>query len=163
MAEALKRAAARGITCRAMADGLGSRTLIESEHWQAMRAAGVRLAVALSVGNPLLRALRGRIDLRNHRKIVVIDNSITYCGSQNCADPEFLVKAKYARWVDAMIHFEGAVARQNQYLFAGDWMAEVDEDLTAFLRQPLPAAFPASPRRSSVPARPSATPRCRRF
>ena len=141
MAEALKRAAARGITCRAMADGLGSRTLIESEHWQAMRAAGVRLAVALSVGNPLLRALRGRIDLRNHRKIVVIDNSITYCGSQNCADPEFLVKAKYAPWVDAMIRFEGpSPARTNTFSPATGWRS--GRRPTCFLRQPLPAGVP---------------------
>mgnify|MGYP001811637672 FL=1 len=51
--EALKRAAARGVTCRAMADGLGSRVMIESEHWPAMREAGVRLASALPIGNPL--------------------------------------------------------------------------------------------------------------
>ena len=123
--EALKRAAARGVTCRAMADSLGSRTMIDSEHWQDMRAAGVSLAGVLPIGNLLLRPLTGRIDLRNHRKIVVIDNFITYCGSQNCADPEFLVKAKYAPWVDAMMRFEGPIARQNQHLFAGDWMAQV--------------------------------------
>ena len=49
---------------------------------------------------------------------MVIDNHITYCGSQNCADPEFLVKAKYAPWVDAVMRFEGPIARQNQFLFA---------------------------------------------
>ncbi|TWU11834.1 Cardiolipin synthase [Symmachiella macrocystis] len=136
--EALKRAAARGVTCRAMADGLGSRTMIDSEHWKAMQAAGVRVAVALPIGNPLLRPLKGRIDLRNHRKILVIDNRVTYCGSQNCADPEFRVKAKYAPWVDAMIRFEGPIVRQNQYLFASDWMAHVDEDINDLLRQPLP-------------------------
>jgi len=127
--EALKRAAARGITCRAMADGLGSRFMIDSKHWQAMHETGVRLASALPIGNPLLRPLGGRIDLRNHRKIVVIDNLITYCGSQNCADPEFLVKAKYAPWVDAMMRFEGPIARQNQYLFISDWMAETEKDI----------------------------------
>lgn len=140
--EALQRAAARGVTCRAMADALGSRVMIGSEHWQAMRAAGVRLAAALPVGNPLLRPLKGRIDLRNHRKIVVIDDQITYCGSQNCADPEFLVKAKYAPWVDAMIRFQGPIARQNQYLFAADWMAHVDENIDDLLRRPLPPAEP---------------------
>jgi cardiolipin synthase len=119
--EALKRAAARGITCRAMADGLGSRTMIKSKHWRDMREAGVRLGIALPIGNPLLRPLKGRIDLRNHRKIVVVDNLITYCGSQNCADPEFRIKAKYAPWVDAMMRFEGPIARQNQYLFVADW------------------------------------------
>ena len=140
--EALKRAATRGVTCRAMADSLGSRLMIKSEHWQTMGEAGVRLAIALPIGNPLLRPLKGRIDLRNHRKIVVIDNHITYCGSQNCADPEFLVKAKYAPWVDAMMRFEGPIARQIQYLFVGDWMTEVDEDMGNLLRQPITSTQP---------------------
>ena len=88
---------------RAMADGMGSRKMIESEHWKAMDEAGVQLAVALPLGIPLLRILKGRIDLRNHRKIVVIDNILTYCGSQNCADPEFRVKPKFAPWIDALL------------------------------------------------------------
>src|SRR6516162_6456912 len=140
--KALKRAATRHVTCRVMADGLGSRIMIESPHWKAMETAGVQVATALPIGNPLLRPLRGRIDLRNHRKILVIDNRITYCGSQNCADPEFRIKAKYAPWVDAMMRFEGPIARQNQHLFASDWMAQVDEDLADILRQPLPPCEP---------------------
>jgi cardiolipin synthase len=138
--EALKRAAARGVTCRAMADDLGSRALIRSKHWEAMREAGVRVAAGLPIGNPLLRSLKGRVDLRNHRKIVVIDGHITYCGSQNCADPEFRVKPKYAPWVDAVMRFEGPIARQNQFLFASDWMTYVDEDLNDLLRRPLPTS-----------------------
>jgi cardiolipin synthase len=144
--EALKRAAARGVTCRALADSLGSRLMIHSAHWRAMRKAGVRLAVALSIGNPLLRPLKRRIDLRNHRKIVVIDHAMTYCGSQNCADPEFRIKAKYAPWVDAMVRFEGPIVRQNQYLFAADWGAETGEDLGPLLSRPidpLKGGFPA--------------------
>jgi len=143
--EALKRSASRGVACRAMADGLGSHTMIGSEHWRAMRKAGVRLARALPIGNPLLRPLRGRIDLRNHRKILVIDNHITYCGSQNCADPEFLVKAKYAPWVDAVMRFTGPIVRQNQYLFISDWMAETGEDIIGLLSQPLPPSKPGMP------------------
>jgi len=138
--EALKRAARRGVKCRAMADDLGSRLMIRSQHWAAMRHAGVQVAVALPIGNLLLRPLRGRIDLRNHRKMVVIDNRITYCGSQNCADPEFRIKAKYAPWVDVMMRFEGPIAVQNQFLFVADWMMEVDEDLRALLRSPNPSS-----------------------
>ena len=135
--DSLKRAAARGVTCRAMADGLGSRMMIHSEHWPAMREAGVHLASALPIGNPLLRPLKGRIDLRNHRKIVVVDDHITYCGSQNCADPEFRIKAKYAPWVDAMMRFTGPIARQNQFLFASDWESETGEDISGLLKRPI--------------------------
>jgi cardiolipin synthase len=161
--EALKRAVGRGVHCRAMADDLGSRIMIHSAHWQAMRSAGVEVAVALPIGNPLLRPFNGRIDVRNHRKIVVVDGRITYCGSQNCADPEFRIKPKFAPWVDAMVRFEGPVAAQNQRLFASDWMTYADEDLTDLLRQPIPTPGGGSPHRSSVPVRPGATrpcPRC---
>jgi cardiolipin synthase len=136
---ALERAAARGVTCGALADGLGSRDMIRSEHWKGMQAAGVHVAVALPIGNPLLRPFHGRIDLRNHRKIVVIDDRITYCGSQNCADPEFRVKPKYAPWVDALMRFEGPIARQNQHVFIGDWMSYVDEDIRSLLEAPIRA------------------------
>ena len=139
IAEALRRAATRGVTCRAMVDGLGSRTLVRSHIWTEMGSSGVKLALALPIGNPLFRVFFGRIDLRNHRKIMVIDNRITYCGSQNCADPAFLPKARYAPWVDAVMRFEGAIARQNQSVFAADWMTYYDEDIQDLLRQPIEA------------------------
>ena len=160
--EALKRAAARGVTCRAMADGLGSRAMIRSKHWKEMRDAGVKVAVALPIGNPLLRPFHGRIDLRNHRKIVVIDDRITYCGSQNCADPEFRVKPKFAPWVDALMRFEGPIARQNQHVFVGDWMTYVDEDIRSMLEAPIrapDAGFPAQVIATGPTVR---APRCRR-
>jgi cardiolipin synthase len=136
MAEAICRAAKRGVVCRVMADGLGSRTMIRSELWQAMQDSGAKTAVALPIGSTPLATLWTRVDLRNHRKILVVDNRITYCGSQNCADAEFLVKPRYAPWVDAMVRFEGPIARQNQILFASDWMAHVDEDLKGLIMEP---------------------------
>jgi cardiolipin synthase len=98
----------------------------------------VKTAVLLPIGNILMRAFIGRIDLRNHRKIVVIDGHITYGGSQNCADAAFLPKPKFAPWVDAVFRFEGPIARQNQYLFVSDWMTETDEDISDILRLPFP-------------------------
>ena len=138
VAEALIRAARRGVTCRAMADDLGSRLLIRSPLWARMAEAGVRLVRALPAGNPLLTSLmgplRGRVDLRNHRKLAIIDQGITWCGSQNCADPAFTIKARYAPWVDILVRFEGPIARQNQWLFASDWMAHrPDDDLSGLL------------------------------
>ncbi|MDG6094434.1 cardiolipin synthase [Acetobacter sp. AN02] len=131
--QALIRAAKRGVICRVMADDLGSRKLIRSDHWNTMKQAGVRLVRSLPIGRKILLPFHGRIDMRNHRKIVVIDSRITYCGSQNCADPEFRVKAKFAPWVDIMARFEGPVVMQNQHLFATDWMGHTDEDLLPLL------------------------------
>jgi cardiolipin synthase len=161
MAEALKRAVARGVTCRAMVDDIGSQLLIKSAIWKDMQASGIQLCRVLKVGRPLLRIFNGRIDLRNHRKILIIDNRITYCGSQNCADPEFLTKAKYAPWVDAVMRFTGPVVRQNQHVFASDWMAYNNEDIRETLHQPLspPApGFPAQVIASGPTARYSAVP-----
>ncbi|NMJ41070.1 cardiolipin synthase [Roseomonas sp. JC162] len=145
--EALCRAARRGVTCRVMADGLGSRTLVRSGHWSKMRAAGVRLQSALPIARGSIAFLGNRVDLRNHRKIVVIDNRLTFCGSQNCADPEFRVKPRFAPWVDVMLSFEGPVVLENQLLFASDWMAETGEDMTPLFAAPLaapdPGGFPA--------------------
>ncbi|MGI4796046.1 MAG: phospholipase D-like domain-containing protein, partial [Janthinobacterium lividum] len=91
VAQALMRAATRGVTCRVMADDLGSRRLIRGTLWREMKDAGVRLVHALPIGNVLTTPLHGRFDMRNHRKIVIVDNRVTFCGSQNCADPEFRV------------------------------------------------------------------------
>lgn len=132
VAQALIRASTRGVICRAMADGLGSRALIKSTLWQDMKEAGVHLAVALPLDNPIRTVLTSRIDLRNHRKITVIDGRVTFCGSRNSADPEFLVKAKYAPWVDIMLRFEGPIVAQNELLFLSDWMQATGESLDAF-------------------------------
>ena len=136
--EAMMRAAQRGVACRVIVDDLGSRDFIRSEHWPAMSRAGVQLARAQPIGNIVVRILKGRVDVRNHRKVVVIDNQITYCGSQNCADPEFAVKAKYAPWVDAVVRFEGPIARQNQRLFLADWLICTREDCRELAERPMP-------------------------
>ena len=126
-AEALMRAARRGVTCRAMVDGMGSRKMIGSRIWQDMQDAGVQVSVALPISNLIKVILFSRLDLRNHRKITVIDGKIGYCGSRNCADPEFRVKPKYAPWVDIMLRVEGPVVAQNQILFASDWLTQNPE------------------------------------
>ncbi len=120
--QALIRAAKRGVTVRVLVDSLGSRRLFKSQIWQDMRAAGIKAKGALPYRQLLKVMLTRRLDLRNHRKITVIDGHITYCGSQNCADPEFRIKARFAPWVDIMARVEGPVVDQNQTLFAVDWL-----------------------------------------
>jgi cardiolipin synthase A/B len=131
--DACIRAAERGVQVRILADALGSRLLIGSAHWSEMRDKGCQVRVALPVGNPLWTLIRGRVDLRNHRKLFVIDNRIAWCGSQNIADPEFRIKPRYAPWVDIMTRWEGPVAQHCQFLFVSDWVAEGGEDISGLL------------------------------
>ncbi|GLS22228.1 cardiolipin synthase A [Labrys miyagiensis] len=131
-AQAVIRAARRGVRCRIMADALGSRAFIRSEHWQAMRDAGVELVAALPLPTPLTLLTANRLDLRNHRKITIVDAQTCYCGSQNCADAAFLPKARFAPWVDIMLRLEGPVVGQMQALFAQGWFTERHGALTDF-------------------------------
>ena len=136
--DALVRAASRGVAVRALADALGSRLFIRSKHWRELAERGVEVRVALPVGNPLWTFIRGRVDLRNHRKSLIVDNRVAWCGSQNFADPEFRIKPRYAPWVDVMSRWEGAVARHCQYLFVSDWIGDGGDDISALLAEPLP-------------------------
>ena len=122
VAEALMRAARRGVRCRAMVDAIGSHAFRRSPTWARLREAGVETAACLPVGNPFVTLFQRRLDLRNHRKITVIDGAVLHCGSQNCADAAFRVKPRYAPWVDVMVRFEGPVVRQMELLFLQDWL-----------------------------------------
>lgn len=144
VAEALMRAVNRGVDCRLLVDGVGSKLFLRSELRKELAAAGVRVVPALPV-NPF-RMLLYRIDLRNHRKIVVVDGCIGYTGSYNLADPSFAPKAKYAPWVDCMVRVQGPVVWDLQMLFVEDWYLDTDESLEDLLNiQPLavPDGVPA--------------------
>ena len=130
VADAVAAAARRGVACRVMADAMGSRDFIGGPRWRQLREAGVHLVSTLQDIPRLGHFALGRVDLRNHRKIVVIDNRVAFCGSQNCADPEFRVKAKYAPWIDVLLRCEGPIVRQAQHLFLSSWIAETDPTKT---------------------------------
>ena len=137
--DAICRAARRGVRCRIVADAIGSRTMTRSQHWQAMHNSGAHLCASLRAPFNLGFLAGHRIDLRNHRKVIVIDGSITYCGSQNCADPAFRIKPKFAPWIDIMIRDEGPIARQADLIFASAWTTERGEDLRPTMALPPPA------------------------
>ena len=136
-------AARRGVQCRVMVDALGSRDFVRGPLWQAMAQAGVKLLATLDDVSRLKHMAFSRVDLRDHRKIVVIDNRIGYCGSQNCASPHFRVKPKFAPWIDMLLRFEGPLVRQQQLLFLSGWIPETGETGLAGLpaAEPQPEVF----------------------
>ena len=129
--EALIRAAARGVQCRLLVDAVGSRAFLRSPLRRTMEDASVRVVDALPAN--VLRMAFARLDLRNHRKIAVIDGCIAYTGSQNIADAEFAVKRKFGPWVDAMVRIVGPAVRDLQRLFVEDWYLDTDEALNELL------------------------------
>src|SRR5262249_1376267 len=83
---ALGRAAKRGVCCRVLADAIGSRVPLRALVPK-LTALGVSIHGVYPVS--LWPWRKARPDLRNHRKIVVIDGHIGYTGSQNLVDAEF--------------------------------------------------------------------------
>lgn len=135
VAEALKRAARRGVICRLLVDGVGSSGFLDSALRGELEDSGVIVVAALPVS--LLRAAFARVDLRNHRKIVVIDGCLGYTGSQNVADASFAPKKRYAPWVDCMVRVRGPVVRDLQAIFLTDWYVDSGEPLESLLASPI--------------------------
>ena len=132
IAQALLAAARRGVTVRLLVDGVGSKAFLRSDLRRTLEAGGVHVAEALPVS--LLRLVVARLDIRNHRKLLVVDGVIAWMGSQNIADAGFAPKARYAPWVDCMVRVRGPLVRELQLVFVEDWYMERQEDLDAVLR-----------------------------
>lgn len=126
---ALAAAVERGVTVRVMLDHVatvrswrGRRTI------RALRASGVQWAFMLPV-----QPLRGRYqrpDLRNHRKILVIDGEWAFSGSLNIIDPSYNKRPNRRRglqWVELVGEFRGPVVAGLNAVFATDWYLETGE------------------------------------
>jgi len=122
-AAALCRAAARGVTCRLLLDAVGSERGLRA-YAPRLRAARVQVHAMLPGGLQWRRS--GRMDLRNHRKVAVIDNRIGYVGSQNLADAVF-VPGHPNRELVARV--QGPVVSHLEGVFASDWYIETGERL----------------------------------
>ncbi len=126
--QAMERAVARGVSVRVLYDPVGSRK------YPTYRATLKRLRAAGIAHQPMLPSIRGkdfnRPDLRNHRKIVVVDGEIGYTGSLN------LIARAYHRKDD--IYYDELVARvcgpatnALDAVFRTDWFSETGENLSA--------------------------------
>ncbi|MEL7686813.1 cardiolipin synthase [Citromicrobium bathyomarinum] len=119
---ALERASARGVTCRLLIDALGSYGSVAAIK-RRLQAAGVEVHDIL----PLRRRLTSsRVDLRNHRKIVVVDGRIGYTGSQNVWEPADHGRAANR---ELTVRVTGPIVVQLQAIFVCDWYLETLEDL----------------------------------
>jgi len=130
---ALERAAARGVACRVLADALGSRGVRFVALLPKMRAVGIEASETMRVA--FFRQRGARMDLRNHRKIAVIDGRIGYTGSLNLVDPNFKPGLTYE---ELMVRATGPVVLELQAVFAQDWYLETGMPIETGLPFPDP-------------------------
>lgn len=129
LGKALMRAAQRGVKCRVLLDDVGCKDFLKSRLLAEMREAGVHVVAALPV-NPF-RAVFARIDLRNHRKIIVVDGKAAYVGSHNITDDSFRSKPHRdtGPWIDATVRLVGPAVYALQAIFLRDWLMDSSEKI----------------------------------
>ncbi|TLP79015.1 cardiolipin synthase [Nesterenkonia sphaerica] len=134
--DAMERAAARGVTVRFLFDHLGTMRV------RGYRRLRLRLEDAsrrwpdfqwrrMLPVQPLRRRF-SRLDLRNHRKIVVIDSRVAFTGSANLIAPDYQRRSAQRMgrsWIEINAKVTGPVVTGLDIVFASDWYAETNENL----------------------------------
>ncbi len=129
---ALEDACARGVTVRVLLDHWANRGKPFYKHTlRRLDAMGAQWHLMLPV-----QPLRGRYqrpDLRNHRKLLVVDGIVGFTGSQNVTDSTYNLPKNIKRglhWVDMMVRLEGPVVASVNAVFLSDWYSETATALT---------------------------------
>ncbi len=114
----LEQRAVAGVRVRLLLDSIGSlgtsrRTIAR------LRATGVQVRWFM----PLLHnPMRGRVNLRNHRKLTIADGRRLWSGGRNLAAEYFTGRGREPAWVDASFTVDGPLAAQARALFDSHWL-----------------------------------------
>lgn len=125
---ALEEVSARGVEVRVLLDHWANR-------WKPRYRETVRRLNAMGADWHLMlpvQPLKGRMqrpDLRNHRKLLVVDGIVAFLGSQNVTDSTYNLPKNIKRglhWVDLMVRIDGPVVLSVNAIFVADWYSETD-------------------------------------
>jgi cardiolipin synthase len=113
----LTKKARAGVEVRLVYDAMGSHHL-KRRFLRPLLDAGGKAGAFLPL-NPLSR--RSQVNLRNHRKILVVDGKVGFTGGLNIGD-EYLGKVpRYGFWRDTHLRLEGPMVAGLQRVFTEDW------------------------------------------
>jgi cardiolipin synthase len=127
LVELLIEKARAGVEVRLLTDAVGSLGLSWSRLPGRLAAAGGKPAAFLPV-NPIRSWIQ--VNLRNHRKLVIVDGAVAFTGGMNVGD-EYLGRWKrFGYWRDTMIRLEGPAVAGLQRIFTEDWHFATKEALT---------------------------------
>jgi len=141
--EALQAARARGVEVRVIVDGVGSGWLV-SPAFTHLRRAGVPVERFMHSALPWRMPF---LNLRSHKKILVIDGAIGFTGGINIADQNVLATNPPDPVQDTHFRLTGPVVAQLVEAFAQDWLFVNGEMLDG------PAWFPSLSAAGAAPAR----------
>lgn len=142
--QAMARAKERGVEVRVLLDHITS--VMNANRKKTLKSLN-SVTTAWSYMLPV-RPWRGeyqRPDLRNHRKLLVVDGTVGFMGSQNMVDSTYNKKSNIKRglhWRDIMVRLEGLVVLGLEVVFQGDWYMETGENLSAMVME---STLPTTP------------------
>ncbi len=141
--DSLIRARERGVICRVLIDHLGNFGY-HAPVLKRLRASGIRVQLMLPL-QPFDNQWN-RPDLRNHRKIVVIDGAIGFTGSQNLIENTYHKRKnirKGLHYIELVVRVTGPVVRELDAAFITDWYSETNEVLDSSTESETQVVTPA--------------------
>ncbi|MCG3168954.1 MAG: Major cardiolipin synthase ClsA [Pseudomonadales bacterium] len=136
--EALGAASARGVDVRVLLDGFGQFYTVPLAA-PALRRAGVDVARFLQ---PRLLPPNLSLNLRNHRKILVVDGDLAFTGGMNIRGKHMASGGRPAQVTDVHFRLRGPVVRQIEDVFAADWLFSSPQPLPRSERPLQPTTLP---------------------
>ena len=127
MVEIMSKKAAQGVDVRVMYDDLGSISTYSGKNVKQLREKGIRCIQF----NPLI-FIKGTLNYRDHRKMLIIDGKTAFSGGVNLADEYINAVEKFGHWKDIGFRITGAPVQNFTRMFAEFW--------NAFSQHPIPAA-----------------------
>jgi cardiolipin synthase len=141
--ERLARRAAEGVAVRLLLDSVGSWR-VRRRFLTPLTAAGGQVGFFMPV---IHLPFRGRANLRNHRKLVVMDNRRAFIGGMNLSGDYMGPAPDPKRWRDLSLGIAGPAVADLAELFRSDWKFATGEEVG-----PVPRPEPAAPRADDSPA-----------
>lgn len=137
MVEIMAKKAAQGVDVRFMYDDLGSISTYSEDNLKQLEQRGIRCTRF----NPLIY-IRGTLNYRDHRKMLIIDGRVCFSGGVNLADEYINAVERFGHWKDIGFRLTGPAAHNYTLMFAEFW--------NAFSRQPIPVELLTPPVRSET-------------
>lgn len=135
--QAMEAAIKRGVTVRVLFDAYGSRKF-PNRRKMMRRLTDMGAEWKQILPFTLRPKYYTRPDLRNHRKILVIDNTDAYIGSLNLIDKTYHRKDEIS-YIELVAHLQGPSVNECAAVFASDWYAETGEFLDDFMKNSAPS------------------------